>query len=290
MYREMTIGTAVPSKEQLAEVPHHFVQTISVRDAYSAGRYEADALALATSLFEEGHETLVMCGGSGFYIDAFCNGSADVPESSPELRTRLRRRLEEEGLQSLQDELRTLDPEGHGSMDTANPVKVLRGLEVCLQTGKPFSSFQKDTKMHRDFSIEKLCLTRSTEELYDRIDRRVEAMADAGLEEEARVLLPLRSCPAMHTVGYQEFFALFAIQGESPEGDEEAKKMDDAIRAASSLPINAPRPAAIPAPVWPLPHSTEDALSLIKRNTRHYAKKQLSWWRRDPSVRWLRLG
>lgn len=274
MYREMTIGTAVPSPEQLSRVRHYFVQTISVRDPYSAGQYEADALWLIRKLFGEGHEVLVMCGGSGFYIDAVCNGTADLPEADPALRSSLKLRLREEGISSLQTQFRQLDPEGYASTDISNPARVVRALEICLQTGKPFSSFKAGFARKRDFGIEKICLTRPAEELYRRIDQRVLGMIDAGLVDEARSLLPLRGYPALQTVGYQELFALFDAQ---------------AGLLPTDLPMNATKPDGISSSVWPIPRTLDDAIALIQRNTRHYAKKQLTWWRRDSSVRWLNL-
>ncbi|MBQ8060720.1 MAG: tRNA (adenosine(37)-N6)-dimethylallyltransferase MiaA [Bacteroidales bacterium] len=246
IYKGMTIGTAVPDASQLAAVKHYFVQTFPVTQAYTAGDYEQDALALISDLFDQGHETLVMTGGSMFYIDAVCNGLDDLPDGDQEVRDRLWKRLGEEGIESLASELKTRDPETYSSIDTHNSQRVIRALEVCLVSGRPLSSFKTGTRKKRDFEIVKTGLQRPREELYSRIDRRVLAMMDAGLVEEVRSLLPYRSCQALQTVGYKEIFEY--LDGTIP---------------------------------------LEEAVRLIQRNTRHYAKKQLTWWRRDQTIRWV---
>ena len=245
IYKEMSIGTAVPSPEQLAAVPHYFIGTLSVTQNYTAGMYEMDALALLERLFAEGHEELVMTGGSMFYIDAVCHGIDDIPAASPELRERLTREAEAD-LPALVEQLRARDPETCEEIDTLNPQRVIRALEVCLTTGKPFSSFKKREPKRRDFEIVKIGLERPREQLYARIDARVDAMMEAGLLEEVKRLLPLRNYPALRTVGYEELF--------------------DYLDGKTSL---------------------EEAVRLIKRNTRHYAKRQLTWWRRDGDIEWL---
>lgn len=247
IYKEMVIGTAPPSEEQMAQVPHFFIGTMSVTEPYNAGRYEVDALALLEDLFKT-HERLVMCGGSGLYIDALCNGLDTFPDVDAEIRAGLMRRLEAEGLEALRFELHKLDPETYDAIDVANGQRVVRALEVCLGTGRPFSSFKTATLRERPFSIRKIGLTRERGVLYDRIDRRVDMMMEAGLEEEARSLLQYRDLPALNTVGYREMFGYF-------DG------------------------------LYPL----EEAVRLIKRNTRHYARKQLSWWGRDDSIEWREL-
>ena len=248
IYREMKIGTAPPSPEQLARVKHYFIGTRSVCDPpYTAGRYELDALELVENLFKD-HGTLVMAGGSGLYIDAFCNGLDAFPEVDPSVRASLMDRLEKEGLESLRFELRKLDPETFGSIDTANRQRVVRALEVCIGTGRPFSSFKTASAAERPFTIRKIGLNRERQDLYSRIDRRVDLMMEEGLEEEARSLLPLRDLPALNTVGYREMFGYF--DGKYP---------------------------------------LEEAVRLIKRNTRHYAKKQLTYWGRDESIEWKNL-
>lgn len=247
IYREMKIGTAPPSAEQLAAVPHYFIGTRSVTEPYTAGKYELDALALLDELFRD-HSTLVMCGGSGLYIDALCNGLDAFPDVDPQIREDLMTRLENEGLEALRFELRRLDPQTYESIDPANRQRVVRALEVCIGTGRPFSSYKTAAARERPFSIRKIGLTREREELYDRINRRVDLMMEAGLEEEARSLLPYRDLPALNTVGYRELFDCF--DGRYP---------------------------------------LEEAVRLIKRNTRHYAKKQLTYWGRDDSIEWMQL-
>lgn len=247
IYREMKIGTAPPSAEQLAAVPHYFIGTRSVTEPYTAGKYELDALALLDELFRD-HATLVMCGGSGLYIDALCNGLDAFPDVDPQIREDLMTRLENEGLEALRFELRRLDPQTYESIDPANRQRVVRALEVCIGTGRPFSSYKTAAARERPFSIRKIGLTREREELYDRINRRVDLMMEAGLEEEARGLLPYRDLPALNTVGYRELFDCF--DGKYP---------------------------------------LEEAVRLIKRNTRHYAKKQLTYWGRDDSIEWMQL-
>ena len=247
IYKEMSIGTAVPDKEQLARVKHYFIQTIPVTQAYTAGDYERDALSLIDTLFEEGHDTLVMTGGSMFYIDAVCEGLDDLPDGDPQLRKALWERVDSEGLESLLKELETKDPLTYSRIDKKNSQRVVRALEVCLVSGRPLSSFRSGGKK-RDFEIEKIGLTRPREELYSRIDKRVLSMIDAGLEDEVRSLLPYRDLQALQTVGYKEMFDY----------------LDRKI---------------------PL----EEAVRLIQRNTRHYAKKQMTWWRRDSTVHWTEL-
>ena len=248
IYREMRIGTAVPSDAQLAAVRHYFIQTVSVKDYYTAGIYETEALALIRRLFDEGHETLVMTGGSMFYIDAVCNGLSGVPTADLSFREELRRRVETEEPLWLARELERLDPEGYRAMDLSNTQRLFRAVEICLWTGRPYSSFKPDTPAVRDFEIEKIGLIRPREELYARIDRRVLRMMDEGLLEEVRSLLPYRDCTALQTVGYSELFDY--LDGKTT--------LDEAIR-------------------------------LVQRNTRHYAKRQLSWWRRDREIRWQAL-
>lgn len=248
LYRQMSIGTAVPSAQQLDRVRHYFIQDHDIRDVYTAGMYELEAVALIEKLFDDGHDTLVMSGGSGFYIDAVCNGLDDFPPADPELRARLTERWREEGVEALRLELKILDPESYRTIDIANGQRVVRALEVCLMTGRPFSSFKTNSVKKRSFTIEKIGLTRPREELYARIDRRAEQMLQDGLVEEVRSLLPYRDLPALQTVGYKEIFSY--LDGET---------------------------------------SLEEALSLIQRNTRRYAKRQLTWWARDPEIRWTEL-
>lgn len=257
IYQEMTVGTAVPDASQLAAVKHYFIQDHTIHQYYTAGKYELEALALIHRLFEQGHETLVMAGGSGFYVDAVCNGLDDMPDADPQLRAELTRRLAEEGVESLRADLRRLDPEAWRTIDIANPQRVLRAVEVCLLSGRTFSSFKLAAPKQRDFEIEKIGLVRPRAELYARIDRRVLQMLDDGLVEEVRGLLPDRDLPALQTVGYKEIFQyLDAEAGRDPA---------PAIR------------------------TLDEAVHAIQTNTRHYAKRQLTWWRRDPSIRWITL-
>jgi tRNA dimethylallyltransferase len=247
IYKEMRIGTAVPSDEELAEVKHHFIRCRSVKDYYTAGLYELDAMALMDELFKT-HDTLVMCGGSGLYIEAVCKGLDDFPPADPELRASLMKRLDEEGLESLRFELGKLDPESYAAIDIANPQRVVRALEVTIGTGRKFSSFKSGTAKQRPFEIEKIGLSMPREALNRRIDERVDRMAEDGLVEEVRSLLPLRELTALRTVGYREVF----------------KYLD----GACTLP---------------------EALDEVKLDTRHYAKKQMTWFGRDESVRWVNV-
>ena len=248
IYKEMTIGTAVPSAEQLSAVQHYFIHSHTVTELYTAGRYELEALDLINRLFDEGHETLVMAGGSGFYVDALVNGLDDFPSADLQLRSELMSRLQEEGVESLRQELRMLDPESYATIDIANGQRVVRALEVCLMTGKPFSSFKTSSRKARDFEIEKIGLTRPRDVLYDRINRRVLRMVDDGLVDEVRSLTQYRDLAALQTVGYKEIFDY--LDGE---------------------------------------YELDRAVELIQRNTRRYAKRQLSYWGRDKDIRWLEL-
>ena len=206
IYKEMTIGTAVPSAEQLAAVQHYFIHSHTVTELYTAGKYELEALELINRLFEEGHDTLVMAGGSGFYVDALVNGLDDFPSADLQLRGELMARLQEEGVESLRLELKALDPESYETIDIANGQRVVRALEVCLMTGRPFSSFKTASRKSRDFEIEKIGLVRPREVLYDRINRRVIQMIDDGLVDEVRSLTQYRDLAALQTVGYKEIF------------------------------------------------------------------------------------
>ena len=267
IYREMSIGTAVPSAEQLAAVQHYFIHSHTVTELYTAGKYEVEALELINRLFEDGHETLVMAGGSGFYVDALVNGLDDFPSADLQLRDELMRRLSEEGVESLRMELKSLDPESYATIDIANGQRVVRALEVCLMTGKPFSSFKTAAKKPRDFEIEKIGLTRPREVLYDRIDRRVIQMIDDGLVEEVRSVEKYRELAALKTVGYKEIFDWFDYQNGlvSTEGWGPTTPGDGPVT------------------------SLDRAVELIQRNTRHYAKRQLSYWKRDNDIKWIEL-
>ena len=267
IYKEMTIGTAVPSAEQLSAVQHYFIHSHSVEQLYTAGRYEIEALELINRLFAEGHQTLVMAGGSGFYIDALVDGLDDFPAADLNLRNELTTRLKEEGVESLRLELKSLDPESYAAIDIANGQRVVRALEVCIMTGKPFSSFKTNSTKKRDFDVEKIGLIRPRDILYDRINRRVVKMIDDGLVDEVKSLTQYRDLAALKTVGYKEIFDWFDYQNGliSTEGWGPTSPGDGPVI------------------------SLERAVELIQRNTRHYAKRQLSYWGRDKSIRWMEI-
>ena len=267
IYKEMTIGTAVPSAAQLSAVQHYFIHSHTVTELYTAGKYELEALELINRLFADGHDTLVMAGGSGFYIDALVNGLDDFPEADLQLREELTSRLKEEGVESLHMELQKLDPESYATIDIANGQRVVRALEVCLMTGKPFSSFKTSPAKKRDFDVEKIGLTRPRDILYDRVDRRVLQMIDEGLVDEVRSLMQFRDLAALKTVGYKEIFDWFDYEAGlvSAEGFGPTTPGDGPVT------------------------SLDRAVELIQRNTRRYAKRQLSYWGRDKSIRWMEL-
>ena len=267
IYKEMTIGTAVPSAEQLSAVQHYFIHSHTVEQLYTAGKYELEALELINRLFDEGHDTLVMAGGSGFYVDALVNGLDDFPSADLKLRDELMTRLREEGVESLRLDLQKLDPDSYATIDVANGQRVVRALEVCLMTGKPFSSFKTNQLKKRDFEIEKIGLTRPRDVLYERINRRVIQMIDEGLVEEVRSLTQYRDLAALQTVGYKEIFDWFDFQEGrvTTEGWTPTTPGDGPVT------------------------SLDRAVELIQRNTRHYAKRQLSYWKRDSDIRWLEL-
>ncbi|MBO6095851.1 MAG: tRNA (adenosine(37)-N6)-dimethylallyltransferase MiaA [Bacteroidales bacterium] len=246
IFQELKIGTAAPSDEELAAVKHYFIRSIPITRNYTAGIYEVEALDLVNRLFAEGHETLVMCGGSMLYIDAFCYGLDDFPEVPLQLREHLMECLRDEGVDVLASQLKELDPVSYEQLDLSNGQRVIRALEVSLYTGKPFSSFKTGTFKERDFDIVKIGLERPREELYDRINQRVLLMMNQGLEAEARTMLPHRDLPALQTVGYREMFEYF-------DGK----------------------------------YDLDTTIAHIQANTRHYAKRQLTWWRRDKDIQWV---
>lgn len=267
IYKEMSIGTAVPDASQLAAVKHYFIHSHTVTELYTAGKYEIEALELINRLFDEGHDTLVMAGGSGFYVDALINGLDDFPAADQELRNELMARLKSEGVESLRLELKALDPESYATIDVANGQRVVRALEVCLMTGKPFSSFKTSAVKKRDFEIEKIGLTRPRDVLYDRINRRVINMIDDGLVDEVRSVMQYRDLAALQTVGYKEIFDWFDfLDGKvSTEGWGPTTPGDGPVT------------------------SLDRAIELIQRNTRRYAKRQLSYWGRDKEIKWLEI-
>lgn len=244
-YKELDIGVARPSPEELAAVPHHFIADKSIFGYYSVSHYEQEALALLEELFKR-HDTVILAGGSGLYVNALCKGIDDLPDPDPALRQRLKDIESGEGLDALQEMLRKLDPVFHGKVDLRNPVRLRRALEVCITTGKPYSTLRTEKAKERPFVMERYALNRPKETLHERIDRRVEAMMQAGLEQEARALYPHRELNALQTVGYRELFAHF--DGKS---------------------------------------SLEQAIADIKTHTRRYAKRQLTWLRRQTEIVWL---
>ena len=233
------------TKEQLQQVRHYFVGTLSLNDYFSASLFEQQAMEILEREFCE-HDYVLMAGGSMMYIDAVCDGIDDIPTVDDETRETLKKRLAEEGLEALVEELRQLDPEYYEIVDKQNPRRVVHGLEICLMTGKTYTSFRTAEKKQRPFRIIKIGLNRERGELYDRINRRVDDMMANGLLEEARALLPYRNANALNTVGYKELFNYFDGQ-------------------------------------W----SLEEAVERIKGNTRRYARKQLTWFKRDEAVRWF---
>lgn len=245
MYKEMYIGTAVPSPEQLAAVPHFFIQTLSVEEYYNSWQFEVQALEKIHELFAHG-DVVVMSGGSMLYIDAVCKGIDDIPTISPELRTELMDLYERQGLEYIQNMLRELDPVFYEQVDLNNAKRVIHAVEVCRMAGVPYSSLRTNAPKDRGFEVIRIGLNREKEELYHRINLRVDQMLSAGLEAEARGLWPLSGLNALNTVGYKEFFDYF-------DG-----KID-----------------------------YEEAVRLIKRNSRRYARKQLSWFRRDGDIQWF---
>lgn len=244
-YREMRIGTAVPSDEQLKKVRHHFIQFLSVDQYYSASIYERDVLQLLPELFRK-NRFVIMTGGSGMYIDAVCKGIDDIPDVDQAVRDKYNRMYTENGIAGLRVALKILDPVHYTKVDLRNHKRLIRALEICESTGKPYSSFLNKEKPKRDFRIITIGLNRPREELYRRINLRVDAMISNGLEEEARLLYSKRHLNALNTVGYREFFDYF-----------------DGVT------------------------TKHKAIDLIKRNTRHYAKRQLTWWSKDDSIKWF---
>jgi len=245
IYRELKIGTAAPTEEQLRQVRHYFVGTLGLADYYSASMYEEQVIALLQELFAT-HDYALLTGGSMMYIDAVCNGIDDIPTIDDETRQTLKRRLADEGLEALCEELRQLDPEHYAIVDRKNPRRVVHALEICHMTGRTYTSFRAGERKERPFRIVKIGLTRPRDVIYDRINQRVDQMMGDGLLDEARALYPLRQLNALNTVGYKEMFAY--LDG-----------------------------------TWTL----EEAVERMKGNTRRYARKQLTWFKKDPAVVWF---
>ena len=244
-YREMSIGTAVPTENQLRSVKHHFIRFLSVKDYFNSSLFERAVLELLSSLFKK-NRIVVMTGGSGMYIDAVCKGIDDIPDIDPEVREQYNKKYSEEGIESLRNELKLLDPDYYAHVDLKNHKRIIRALEIFESTGRRYSEFLTKKSAHRDFSIIKIGIERERADLYGRINSRVDDMIENGLENEARGLFELRELNPLKSVGYREFFDFF-------EGKI----------------------------------SREKAIELIKRNSRRYAKRQITWWSRDKEIVWF---
>mgnify|MGYP000911314218 CR=1 FL=1 len=223
LYADLKIGTAAPTPEQLNRVPHHLVGTLKLTDYYIAARYEEQALGIIEKLFEQ-HETVVLTGGSMMYIDAICKGIDNIPTIDAETREMMLQRYESEGLETLCSELKLLDPEYYKIVDLKNPKRVIHALEICYMTGKTYTSFRTQKKKDRSFHIIKIGLTRDRNELYERINHRVDVMMDEGLLEEARAVYPYRTLNSLNTVGYKELFNYLDGSWELPFAIEKIKQ------------------------------------------------------------------
>jgi len=244
LFKELEIGTAKPLPAELQMVRHHFINSHSIREPYDAAQYGRDALILIEKLFVQ-RDQLILCGGSGMYVKAVCEGFDDIPDIPEDIREKLMNEYEQHGIKVLQDKMRTLDPECYREIDNQNPQRLMRALEVIEGTGKSIRSFQKNTKLDHPFSIVKIGLTLPRELLYERIDRRMDDMISHGLFAEAESLYKFRHINALQTVGYQEIFDY--IDGK---------------------------------------YDREEAIRLLKRNSRRYAKRQLTWFQRDRDINW----
>ncbi|HKI90316.1 MAG TPA: tRNA (adenosine(37)-N6)-dimethylallyltransferase MiaA [Draconibacterium sp.] len=245
IFKELTIGTAVPTKSELQSVRHHFIHSHSIHENYNASKFETEVLMLLNERFEQFNE-IVMVGGSMLYIEAICKGIDNIPDADPEIRQSLKNQLKKGEIESLRLQLKMLDPEYYYKVDLKNTARIIHALEICLMTGKPFSAFLSNQKKERPFRILKIGLNCDRDELHRRINKRVDKMVEAGLEKEARSVYHLRFLNALNTVGYREWFAFF--DGEI---------------------------------------TREKAIELIKRNSRRYARKQLTWFRKDPEMHWF---
>lgn len=245
LYKELVIGTAAPTAEQLARIKHYFVGTLSLTDYYNASQFEEEVLLCLENLFPS-TSNVVMTGGSMMYIDAVCNGIDELPTVSQEIRTNLMKRFEVEGLDPIREDLKRLDPQHYNEVDLNNYKRVIHALEICLMTGRPYSELRTNTKKTRPFRIIKIGLTRDREELCDRINARVDQMMRDGLLEEARHVYPYKHLNSLNTVGFKEMFNY--LDGE-----------------------------------WPL----DFAIEKIKRNSRVYARKQMTWFKRDKEINWF---
>lgn len=244
-FKEMNIGTAKPSEKELAEAAHHFIDSHSVTQLFSTGDFEIEALALMEKLFAV-HDTLIMVGGSGLYINAICNGLDEMPEIELEIREKLNQQFADEGIEVIRAQLAALDPAYFEKVDQSNPQRMIRGLEVVLSTGQQLSSFLTANKKERPFNIIKIGLNTDREKLYQQINHRVDLMLQHGLVDEVKSLAPYKEFNALKTVGYSEIF--------------------DYLEAKTDLPT---------------------AIDKIKQNTRRFAKRQLTWFRKDTEITWF---
>ena len=244
-FREMNIGTAKPSKEELAAARHHFIDSHSVNTLFSTGDFEIEALKLIDQLFKM-HDVLIMVGGSGLYIDSVCKGLDKLPEIDLNIREQLNQQFANEGIIPIQNQLQNVDPEYFAKVDQSNPQRMIRGLEVFLSTGEKLSSFLTANKKERPFNIVKIGLNADRAFVYDRINQRVDLMMEAGLLDEVKSLTPYRHLNALNTVGYSELF--------------------DYLDGKTDLP---------------------SAVAMIKQNTRRFAKRQLTWFRKDENTKWF---
>lgn len=247
-YKEMRIGTAVPSEDELASVKHHFIHSLSIFDSYSVGDFERDAITLLNDLFET-KDVVLLVGGSGLYVDAVVNGMDDLPKVAPEFREELKAELESNGIQALQAELKAIDPVAYEAIDLQNKQRLIRALEIYRGTGRPYSDYLQKKNVERNFRTVYIGLTTEREMVYDRINLRVDKMIDEGLVEEARQLFEYRDLNALQTVGYKELF----------------EWMDGNL-------------------------SFEAAVEEIKKNTRRFAKRQGTWYRKNNQIHWFDYG
>lgn len=245
LYKDLPVGTAAPTAEQMARVKHYMVGTLNLTDYYSASNFEEDVISLLNTLHQT-TPTVIMTGGSMMYIDAVCKGIDDIPTVTPEIRKAIYAQFEREGLEHILQELKEADPVHYEEVDRMNYKRVIHAVEICRMTGKPYSSFRTNSRKERPFRIIKIGLTRDREELCDRINRRVDQMMADGLLEEARKVYPFRHLNSLNTVGYKELFNYF--DGE-----------------------------------W----SLDLAIEKIKRNSRVYARKQMTWFKRDEEIKWF---
>jgi tRNA dimethylallyltransferase len=255
-FKEMRIGTAKPSLEEMQGITHYFIGSHSITDQYNVGKFEKEAIQLLEELFKT-HETLILVGGSGLYTNAVCNGFDELPEADEAIRNNINTLIEAEGIEGLQLLLKKLDPVYYNQVDIQNPQRISRALEVCLITGKPYSEFRKDKLKERDFHCIKIGLNTVREVLYDRINLRVDQMMKEGLLEEVRSLERFKHLNALQTVGYKELFDCL------PE-----------LEANKEYPVT-------------YQQILEKATDLIKQNTRRFAKRQLTWFRRDEQMKWF---